>query len=128
MTSAYSEIFMEHATSPQNVGELPDANGVGAQTNPVCGDVLKLAIKVEDGHITSARFVAKACTASVAASSALTELIMGMSVDDARNVKNTDVEEALGGLPLAKLHSGVLAAGALRRALDDYERRQAGTA
>ena len=120
MASAYSEVFTDHLTSPRNMGELPDANGVGAETNPVCGDIMKLAIKVEDGAIAEARYVIKGCTASIAAASMLTELIIGRPLDEARAVKNTDIEEALGGLPLAKLHSAVLAAGALRRALANY--------
>src|SRR5688500_691526 len=120
MTSAYSEVFMDHLTSPRNMGELPEANGRGAQTNPVCGDVMKLAITVDDGQIVDARFMTRGCTASVAASSALTEMIIGKSVGDARKLKHTDVEEELGGLPPSKLHSGALVQGALQRALDDY--------
>lgn len=124
MAEVYSEIFFDHLTSPRNMGELPDADGVGATTNPVCGDIMKLAIKVEDGHITAARYLTKGCTASVAASSMLTEMLSGLSLEEARQLTSQDVIEALGGLPPAKLHSAVLVEGALRRAVADYDRRQ----
>lgn len=124
MASVYSDIFIDHLNSPRNMGELAGASGVGAETNPVCGDVMKLAIRVENGTVADARYVIKGCTASIAAASMLTELIIGLPVGEARTVKNADIADALGGLPLAKLHSAALAEGALRRALADYTARQ----
>ena len=124
MTSeGYSEIVMDHFERPRNHGELADANAAGYMTNPVCGDTLLLMLRVRDGRIEEARWQSDGCAASIAASSLLTELVRGASLAEAAAITREAVVEALGGLPLSKLHASVLAADALQQALADYRRR-----
>lgn len=120
----YSDNVIRHYTSPQNVGSLPDANGVGQVGNPVCGDIMKIYIRVEDEVIRDVKFKTFGCGAAVASSSITTELIKGKTVDEALSLKNTDVVDALGGLPPVKLHCSVLAEEAIHEAIADYYRRQ----
>lgn len=120
----YSEKVMEHFRNPRNVGEIPDANGIGNVGNPVCGDVLRLYIKVENNVIVDAKFKTFGCGAAVATSSMVTEMVKGKTVDDALKISNRAVAEALGGLPPIKMHCSVLAEDALRSALKDYYKRQ----
>jgi nitrogen fixation NifU-like protein len=125
MTSeGYSEIVMEHFERPRNNGELEDANAVGFMTNPVCGDTLLLMLRIVDGRIEEARWKSDGCAASIAASSLLSELVRGKSIQEAASITRETVVEALGGLPLSKLHAGVLAADALGMALEDYGQRK----
>lgn len=120
MQGAYSEKVMEHFQHPRNVGEIPNANGIGNVGNPVCGDIMKLYIKVENDIITDAKFKTFGCGAAIATSSMVTELVKGKSIKEALAVSNHAVVEALGGLPPIKMHCSVLAEDALRSALKDY--------
>jgi nitrogen fixation NifU-like protein len=123
MSEGYSEIVMEHFERPRNNGELVDPNAVGYMTNPVCGDTLLLMLRVKGDRIDEARWQSNGCAASIAAGSLLSELVRGLSLDDAAAVTREAVVEALGGLPASKLHASVLAADALKASLADYERR-----
>ncbi len=120
----YSDIVMDHFERPRNNGVLEGANAIGYMTNPVCGDTLLLMLRVEDGRIRDVRWQSDGCAASIAASSLLSELISGRSLDEAGAVTREAVVEALGGLPASKLHASVLTADALHRALADYRRKQ----
>jgi len=115
---------MEHFLNPHNVGELPDADGVGNVGNPVCGDIMRLYIKVQDGRIVDARFKTFGCGAAIATSSMVTDLVKGKTLDEALQISNKAVAEALGGLPKVKMHCSVLAEEALRAAIEDYRKRQ----
>jgi len=120
----YSEKVMDHFTNPRNCGEIPDADGIGNVGNAICGDVLRLYIKVEDGKIVDAKFKTFGCAAAIATSSMVTELIKGKTVEEALKISNRAVAEALGGLPPQKLHCSVLAEQALAAAIKDYYKRQ----
>ena len=122
----YSEQVMEHFRNPRNVGEIENADGVGKVGNPVCGDIMELSIKVKDGRIDDAKFRTFGCGAAIATSSMVTELVKGKTVEEALEVSNKAVVEALGGLPPVKMHCSVLAEQALRSAIEDYRRRQRG--
>ena len=119
-TEGYSDIVMDHFERPRNSGPLDNANAIGYMTNPVCGDTLLLMLRIEGGRIEEARWQSDGCAASIAASSLLSELARGMSLDEAGTLTREALVEALGGLPPSKLHASVLAADALHRALDDY--------
>ena len=119
----YSEKVMDHFTNPRNVGEIPDADGIGEVGNAKCGDIMKMYIKVEGNIITDVKFKTFGCGAAVATSSIATEMIKGASLDDALKLTNKAVVEALDGLPDVKLHCSVLAEQAIKSALSDYYRR-----
>lgn len=121
----YSEKVMEHFRNPRNVGVIEDADGVGKVGNPVCGDIMELTIKVQDGVITDARFRTFGCGAAIATSSMVTELVKGKTLEEALEISNRAVAEELGGLPPLKMHCSVLAEQALKSAIEDYRRRQA---
>lgn len=116
----YSEKVMEHFGNPRNVGVIPDADGVGEVGNPVCGDVMKITIKVDDDRIDDIKFQTLGCGAAIATSSIVTEMAKGMSLDDAVAITKAQVAEELGGLPPAKMHCSVLATDGLKAAVDDY--------
>ncbi len=120
----YSEKVLDHFSNPRNVGELADANGVGEVGNAVCGDIMKMYLKIENGMVADVKFKTFGCGAAIATSSMATELIKGKSVEDALKLTNTAVITALDGLPPAKVHCSVLAEQAVRAALSDYYRRQ----
>lgn len=122
----YSDTVMEHFMSPHNVGVLEDANGVGTVGNPVCGDIMKLYIRVKDGVIEDVSFKTLGCGAAIASSSILTDMIKGKTIEEATKVSNKAVAEALGGLPAKKRHCSVLAEEALQSALEDFDKRQRG--
>jgi nitrogen fixation NifU-like protein len=118
--SAYSTKVMEHFRNPQNVGYIENADGVGKVGNPVCGDIMELTIKVDDGKITDAKFRTFGCGAAIATSSMVTELVKGKTIAEALEISNRTVVEALGGLPSIKMHCSVLAEQALKSAIEDY--------
>ncbi|MCX5692388.1 MAG: Fe-S cluster assembly scaffold protein NifU [Candidatus Omnitrophica bacterium] len=120
----YSEKVMEHFKNPKNVGEIPDANGIGNVGNPICGDIMRLYIKVKDGKILDAKFKTFGCGAAIATSSMITELVKGKTIDEALKISNSAVAEALGGLPKIKMHCSVLAEEALKSAIDDYLKKK----
>ena len=120
----YSEKVVEHYTNPQNVGKIEDASGIGEVGNPVCGDIMKIFIKVEDNVIVDVKFKTFGCGAAIATSSISTEMIKGKTIEEALKVKNTDVVNLLGGLPPVKLHCSVLAEEAIHEAIADYYRRE----
>ncbi|MCR4429348.1 MAG: Fe-S cluster assembly scaffold protein NifU [Caldiserica bacterium] len=123
MTIQYGEKVLEHFLNPRNMGEISDPDGVGEVGNPVCGDVMKLMIKVEDGKIVDIKFQTFGCGAAIATSSMVTELVKGKSLEEAERISNKAVVEALGGLPPVKLHCSVLAEEALKAAIEDYYRK-----
>jgi len=122
----YSDKVMDHFMHPRNMGEIEDADGVGNVGNPVCGDVMRLYIKVENDRIVDAKFKTFGCGAAIATSSIATELIKGKSVDEATKLTNEAVAEALDGLPPAKMHCSVLAQDAVEAAVKDYKARKTG--
>lgn len=124
--SMYSELVMEHFSNPHNVGVIEDADGVGKVGNPMCGDVMEMFIKVKDDRIEDVKFRTFGCGAAIATSSIATEMIKGKSLDEAVNLSNKAVADALGGLPAQKMHCSNLAADAVRNAIEDYWSRQKG--
>ena len=118
--TAYSSKVMEHFRDPHNVGYIEDADGVGKVGNPVCGDIMELTIKVNDGVITDAKFRTFGCGAAIATSSMVTDMVKGKTIAEALKVSNAAVAEALGGLPSVKMHCSVLAEQALKLAINDY--------
>jgi nitrogen fixation NifU-like protein len=119
----YSEKVMDHFNNPRNVGEIPEANGVGTVGNPICGDVMKMYLRIEKDRIVDAKFKTFGCGAAVATSSMVTEMVKGKTISEALQITNKAVAEALGGLPPVKMHCSVLAEEALRFALKDYYKR-----
>jgi len=120
----YSEKVMEHFTNPRNVGEMEDADGVGTVGNPVCGDVMKIFIKVRDDHLDDIKFKTFGCGAAIATSSMVTEMAKGRTLEEALTISNKGVAEALDGLPPQKMHCSNLAADALHAAIEDYRQKQ----
>ena len=116
----YTETVMDHFTHPRNVGEIPDASGVGEVGNAKCGDIMKMYLKIKDDRIEDAKFETFGCGSAIASSSMATELIKGKPISDALQLTNKAVTEALGGLPAHKLHCSVLAEEAIKAALQDY--------
>jgi nitrogen fixation NifU-like protein len=124
----YSEKVMDHFTNPRNVGEIPDADGVGEVGNPVCGDVMKIFIKVADDHLKDIKFKTFGCGAAIATSSIVTEMAKGKTIEEALTITNKNVAEMLDGLPPQKMHCSNLAADALHAAIKDYrEKHKAAT-
>jgi len=120
----YSEKVMEHFRNPQNVGEIPDADGVGTVGNPVCGDMMAIYIKVKDNRIANIKFKTFGCGAAVATSSMITELAKNKTLEDALKITRQDVADSLGGLPPIKMHCSNLAADALHEAIRDYQKKR----
>ena len=118
--SGYSPIVIEHFQNPRNVGELPDANAQASVTNPVCGDLLQLMLKIDARRIVEVRFKTFGCEAAIAASSLLTEMIKGKTLSEAQDLTPDMITAALGGLPRVKLHASALAEQALKDALEAY--------
>ena len=121
----YSDKVIDHFSNPRNVGEIEDASGSGTVGNPKCGDIMKMDIKVEDGIITDVKFKTFGCGAAIATSSMATEMVKGKSVDEALELTNQAVAEALGGLPPVKMHCSMLAEQAIHAAIEDYKKKQA---
>ena len=126
MEGQYSEKVMEHFRNPRNVGDMPDADGIGHVGNAICGDIMELYIKVDNGIITDAKFRTFGCGAAIATSSMITEMVKGKTVDEALKISNRAVAEALEGLPPIKMHCSVLAEDALKSAIDDYLKKTTG--
>ncbi|MBP7216104.1 MAG: Fe-S cluster assembly scaffold protein NifU [Candidatus Omnitrophica bacterium] len=123
-TQPYSDKVMDHFTNPRNVGEIPDASGIGTVGNPICGDVMKMYLKIEGDVIVDAKFKTFGCGAAIATSSMVTEMVKGKRIQEALKITNKAVAEALGGLPPVKMHCSVLAEEALKLSLEDYYKRQ----
>ena len=126
MNQGYSTKVMEHFANPRNVGEIPDADGIGKVGNPVCGDIMNMYIKVKDNIITDVKFKTFGCGAAIATSSIATEMIKGKTIEEALALTNNAVAEALGGLPRVKMHCSVLAEQAVRSAVDDFLKKTTG--
>lgn len=120
----YNDKVIEHYANPRNVGEIKDASGVGEVGNPVCGDIMRMYLKIENDVITDVKFKTFGCGAAIASSSVSTEMIKGKTVDEALKLTNKDVINELGGLPPVKLHCSVLAEEAIKKAIADYLRKQ----
>jgi nitrogen fixation NifU-like protein len=118
--SLYTDKVMDHFENPRNVGVIEDADGIGEVGNPLCGDIMKMYIKVEDDRIADVKFKTFGCGSAIATSSMATELIKGKPLAEAMQLTNKAVAEALDGLPAYKMHCSVLAEEAIRLALDDY--------
>jgi nitrogen fixation NifU-like protein len=116
----YNETVMDHFQNPRNVGEIDDASGVGEIGNVVCGDILRVYIKVKDETLDDVKYMTFGCGAAVASGSMLTTLAKGKTIEEAKKLTNKDVAKALGGLPAHKLHCSNLAADALHKAIDDW--------
>lgn len=119
----YNEKVMDHFSNPRNVGQIDNADGVGEVGNAKCGDIMKIFLKVEDNIIKDVKFQTFGCGAAVATSSMVTEMVKGKSLEDALEISNKAVAEALGGLPPQKMHCSNLAADALHEAIKDYKQK-----
>jgi nitrogen fixation NifU-like protein len=120
----YSEKVMEHFRNPHNMGEIPDADGVGTVGNPVCGDLMTIYIKVKDNKLEDVKFKTFGCGAAIATSSMITDLAKGKTLEEAMKISRGDVAENLGGLPPIKMHCSNLAADGLHAAIQDYLKKK----
>jgi len=120
----YTDKVMDHFENPRNVGEISDADGVGQVGNPTCGDIMKIYLKINDNVIEDVKFKTFGCGAAIATSSMVTEMVKGKTLDQAMQISNKMVAEALGGLPPKKMHCSNLAADALQAAIEDYKAKQ----
>ena len=119
----YSEKVMDHFSNPRNVGEIEDASGTGTVGNAKCGDIMKMDIKVENGISVDVKFKTFGCGAAIATSSMATEMVKGKSIDEALQLTNKAVAEALDGLPPVKMHCSMLAEQAIHAAIEDYRKK-----
>ena len=122
----YNEKGMEAFKNPQNVGEIEDYSGLGKVGNASCGDIMQITLKIENDVIVDAKFKTFGCAAAIATSSTATQMVIGMTVDEALKLTNKAVVEKLEGLPPQKIHCSVLAEEAIKAAIEDYRRRQKG--
>jgi nitrogen fixation NifU-like protein len=122
----YSDTVVDHFQHPRNLGDLESPDAVAEVENPACGDRTRLSLRIAAGRIVAARFRTEGCPAAIAASSITTELILGKTLPEAAALRDTDVAEALGGLPRNKLHCSVLAEDVIRAAIEDYNARSGG--
>jgi nitrogen fixation NifU-like protein len=120
----YSEKVMDHFINPRNVGEIADADGVGMEGNPTCGDAMQIFIKVENDRIVDAKFRTFGCGAAIAVSSIITEMVKDKTLDEALQISKEAVAQELGGLPPQKMHCSNLGADALRKAIEDYRSKK----
>jgi nitrogen fixation NifU-like protein len=120
----YSEKVMEHFRNPRNMGEIPDADGVGTVGNPVCGDLMTIYIKVKDNRLEDVKFKTFGCGAAIATSSMITELAKGKTLEEAIKISRGDVADKLDGLPPVKMHCSNLAADGLHAAIQDYLKKK----
>lgn len=122
--SLYNPTVMDHFLNPRNMGDLEDADGIGEVGAAACGDIMKISLKIgNDGRISDARFKTFGCGSAIASSSMATELVKGKTIEEAMQLSNKNVVDALGGLPPVKIHCSVLAEEAIKAALDDYLKR-----
>ena len=121
--SIYSPIVMDHFTHPRNMGEMENPDGVGEAQNPVCGDTMRLFIRVESDRIIDSTFLTFGCSAAIASSSLTTEMIKGKTIEEALQISDRDIVHALGGLPASKIHCSILAETAIRAAVTDYQKK-----
>ncbi len=119
----YNDKVMDHFFHPRNVGEIENPDGIGEMGNPVCGDVMRITLKVKDGRIQDVKFKTFGCGAAIATSSMVTEMVKGLPLDEAMAISNKAVADALGGLPPPKMHCSNLAADALHKAIEDYRQK-----
>ena len=120
----YSTKVMEHFKNPRNMGEIPDADGVGTVGNPVCGDLMTIYIKVKDDRLEDVKFKTFGCGAAIATSSMVTELAKGKTLEEGMKLSRKDVAESLGGLPPIKMHCSNLSADGLHAAIEDYLKKR----
>jgi nitrogen fixation NifU-like protein len=120
----YSQKVMEHFKNPHNMGEIPDADGVGTVGNPVCGDMMTIYIKVKANRLQDIKFKTYGCGSAIATSSMITDLAKGKTLEEALKITRADVADSLGGLPPVKMHCSNLAADALYAAIEDYHSKQ----
>jgi nitrogen fixation NifU-like protein len=120
----YTDKVMDHFKNPRNMGEIPDADGVGTVGNPVCGDLMTMYIKIKENRIADIKFKTFGCGAAIATSSMTTELAKGKTLEEAMKITRASVAESLGGLPPVKMHCSNLAADALHAAIEDYYKKQ----
>jgi nitrogen fixation protein NifU and related proteins len=119
----YSQKVMEHFKNPHNMGEIPDADGVGTVGNPVCGDLMTIYIKVKDNRLEDIKFKTYGCGSAIATSSMITDIARGKTLEEALKITRADVADSLGGLPPVKMHCSNLAADALHAAIEDYYKK-----
>jgi nitrogen fixation NifU-like protein len=122
----YSDKVMDHFMNPRNVGDMEDADGIGEEGNPTCGDAMKIFIKVKDDRIVDAKFKTFGCGAAIAVSSMVTEMVKGKTIDEALSLSKEAVANELDGLPPQKMHCSNLGADALKKAIEDYRSRSKG--
>lgn len=120
----YSDILQEHFNNPRNVGELENADAEAVVSNPACGDVMQLYLRVEHGCITEAKFKTMGCPAAIAAGSVTTEILLGRSLEESLKLTRAEVSAALGGLPPQKVHTAALAEDAVKAALKHYRQNK----
>lgn len=120
----YSEKVMEHFLNPRNVGEIPDADGIGEVGNPVCGDMMTFYIKVKDGMLIDVKYKTFGCGAAIAVASMVSEMAKGKTIEEALKITNEMVAKELGGLPPHKMHCSNLGADALHKAIEDYLKKK----
>jgi len=124
----YNQKVLDAFAHPQNVGEIENADGVGMVGNATCGDIMKISLKIENDVIVDAKFQTFGCAAAIATSSTATQMVIGMTVDEALKLTNAKVVEYLEGLPPQKIHCSVLAEEAIKKAIEDYKSRKNGEA
>ena len=122
----YNQVVIDHLRHPRNMGEMENPDGVGEAQNPVCGDTMRLFIKVETDRIIDAKFLTVGCGAAIASSSIATEMVKGKRIDEALTISDLAITEALGGLPPTKVHCSILAEKAIHAAVFDYQKRRGG--
>lgn len=123
----YNDKVMDHFMNPHNVGELENPDGVGTYGSPVCGDMMQISLKIEDEKIVDAKFKTFGCGSAIASSSVATDMIIGMTVEEALEVSNKQIIDELGGLPAVKVHCSVLADHAIKSAIYDYAQKNGKT-
>lgn len=121
--AAYSDLVVEHFQNPRNAGEMESPDGEATKSNPVCGDKMRVMIRVKDGAIDEVRWQTRGCPPAIATSSVASEMVVGWSLEQVEALTRDEIAEAVGGLPKDKVHCSVLAADALRAAIQDYRSR-----